>query len=111
MSNKKVGGILIFASILLLGVLIAYNFQLKLQSNAIGCNPNATCMKMNSLLTLTNIFIGIISAILSLAIISSPVWIMSIKPKLFTGYLNLSKFLCRYVRALREHSTVQKGVT
>ena len=66
MSKKKIGSILLILGALLFLVLISYNYQLNKQSSMTGCNPNAECVKISSLLSITNIFIGIIFSITSL---------------------------------------------
>ncbi|MBI2148911.1 winged helix-turn-helix transcriptional regulator [Candidatus Woesearchaeota archaeon] len=66
MNNKKIGITLLILSILLFSVLISYNYKLNQQSQMNGCNPNAQCMKLYSLLSITNIFIGIIFSLISL---------------------------------------------
>ena len=66
MGNKKIGTTILIIGLLLFSVLLGYNYQLNKASNLNGCNPNAQCMKVSSLLSLTNIFIGIIFSLISL---------------------------------------------
>lgn len=66
MESKKVGLLLIIISIILLILLVAHNYNLSKTTTSIGCNPTRTCVKFSSILTFTNMFIGAISAILSL---------------------------------------------
>ncbi len=66
MDNKKLGVLLLVLGISLILILISYNSKLNASSNALGCNPYQQCYKNNSLLTISNIFIGIISSVISL---------------------------------------------
>ncbi|MBS3152148.1 hypothetical protein J4230_01925 [Candidatus Woesearchaeota archaeon] len=66
MNNKKIGFTLLIIGVLLFIVLLSYNYKLNQQASAYGCNPNSQCMNISSLLSLTNIFIGIIFSLVSL---------------------------------------------
>ena len=68
MNNKKIGGSLVILGLSLLLILFSYNSKINSSSNSIGCNPSPQCQKNNSLLTISNIFIGIISSLTSLGI-------------------------------------------
>ncbi len=50
----------------LFAILLGYNYKLNKESQLNHCNPNAQCMKLSSLLSLTNMFIGIIFSLASL---------------------------------------------
>ena len=66
MHNRKVGGTLMVLGVLLFSILLSYNYKLNQQSAMSGCNPTASCMNVSSLLSITNIFIGIIFSLMSL---------------------------------------------
>ena len=66
MNNRKLGGILLILGITLFFVLLSYNYKLNQQSAMHSCNPNDQCIRISSLLSITNIFIGIIFSIVSL---------------------------------------------
>ena len=66
MTNKKVGATILVIGLLLFGTLLGYNYKLNRESAINGCNPNAQCVKVSSLLSITNIFIGIIFSLISL---------------------------------------------
>lgn len=65
MDIKKTGILLVSLSIILLISLVGYNYKLNAINNKIGCNPSVSCVKSNSILTFTNMFIGAIAALLS----------------------------------------------
>lgn len=67
MDNRKLGGTLLVLGIVLFSILLSYNYKLNQQSAMNSCNPNAQCMHIGSLLSLTNVFIGIIFSLLSLS--------------------------------------------
>ena len=66
MSNKSIGTIILIIGIILFGILLGYNYKLNKESADKGCNPNAQCINVSSLLSITNIFIGIIFSLISL---------------------------------------------
>ncbi len=66
MNNRKIGGTLLVLGIVLFSILLGYSYKLNQQSAMAGCNPSASCMNVSSLLSITNIFIGIIFSLISL---------------------------------------------
>ncbi len=68
MNNRKIGGTILVLSILLFSILLSYNYKLNQQSAMSGCNPNSQCVNISSLLSTTNIFMGIIFSLLSLGV-------------------------------------------
>ncbi|MBI5391762.1 hypothetical protein HZB00_02045 [Candidatus Woesearchaeota archaeon] len=66
MEQKKIGVLILGISVLLGLIFVGYNAKLNNVSALESCNPTAYCAKVSSLLSLTNFFIGIISALLSL---------------------------------------------
>ena len=66
MDNKKVGLIFLAFGILLVGILLDYNYM---NSNKFySCNIDNECLPLNSVFTITNIFVAIISCILTLGV-------------------------------------------
>lgn len=66
MNNKKLGTMLLIISLLLFFIFLSYNYKLGSQSKAKDCNPTKECTKISALISLTNIFIGIIFSLVSL---------------------------------------------
>ncbi|MEK6948037.1 MAG: hypothetical protein AABX19_02225 [Nanoarchaeota archaeon] len=66
MDNKKVGLIFLAFGILLVGILLDYDY---INSNKVySCDIDNNCLPVNSVFTITNIFIAIISCLLTLGV-------------------------------------------
>ena len=68
MENKKLGMILIFIGLIIVGTFIFYSSTLTLQSKELGCFPNQDCIGIERALSFSHIIIGVSSFILALGL-------------------------------------------
>jgi uncharacterized membrane protein len=66
MENRKLGGIIIIISIAVAFIVFGFMNQLNKTNKQLNCYPNDECQRVESMLTLSHISIGIISFIFAL---------------------------------------------
>lgn len=68
MENKKLGGLLIAISVLMLGTFFYYGSALQKEGNKLGCYPSQDCLGIEKNLAFSHILIGIGAFILALGV-------------------------------------------
>lgn len=66
MDNKRLGGILLVLGLAVGGIVLAYSQSLQQDYSRHLCEPTAQCQEVGSLISLTNIAVGVVFSILSL---------------------------------------------